>query len=691
MPREGGDHGRDAEQGLPPGSDLSRAVIDLALAAHGAVLWRYLYDSDELIWFSPGLEDLLVMPTATTDTLRSRLRALIEPLIIPAFTVPVWQDMEVEQAFDADGVSRRVHIRARPFGESQPEGLIGIVTDARPGGEDARKLAVLADRYRLLVELSPDAICVHQNGILTYVNPATVRLVRAESEQQLLGHPIDEFVRDPALRELRHRVSGLTEPGMASEPTEVRLICLDGNTVLVESISVRTTWNDQPAFQVLMHDVTAQRHAEQALRDQARHDELTGLLNRRGMNELLASLTAGGSDHLGAIFCDIDNFKRINDSLGHEAGDDVLVHLARQLTDALPSACTVGRLSGDEFLIVSGDLYAAGGLQALMQRASDALDTVVPVGNQLVSISSSIGAAFLTGSMTAQDLLRYADAAMFHAKSRGPGRMSMASSELITAVESQLQLESELRHALHTDALVLYYQPIVDREGVIVAAEALLRWPHPDHGLLTPGTILTAAEQGGLSRELDQWVLRTALAEAATWSSATPNPPAVAINLSELLPGDPHFLDELTALIAEAKLPFHRVVLEVVETALVDLTPQAHRAMTELAARGVRFALDDFGTGYSTLARLKDLPVHILKLDRTFVTTIDTDPVDYAIAHAIVTMTHAMNRSCVAEGIETSQQDHTLQQLGVDTYQGYLHSHPLPAADLRAHLANRCR
>lgn len=686
MPREGR-AGGDSEFVL--GSHADRAVVDLVLAVHGAVLWQYRFSSDELTWSSGELERLLVMPGANADALRARLRDLLAPLIVSASRAPVWQDLELEQSFDdANGVTHWVRFRARPVGQERgyPEKLVGIATDARSGGEDARQLAVLADRYRLLVELSPDAICVHQDGILTYVNPATVRLLRADSDEQLVGHPISEFVVKPSLRELRDRVAGLTEPGMSSEPTEVRLICVNGDLVLIESVSVRTTWNDTAAFQVLMRDITAQRHAEQALQEQAVQDPLTGLLNRRGMNDLLAALSAEEPEHLGLVFCDIDNFKRINDSLGHEAGDEVLVALARQLTTYLPSVCTVGRLSGDEFLVIAADLEAVGGLQALAQQTSETLRTVVPAGEQLVSVSASTGAALLTGSMTGQDLLRYADTAMFHAKSRGPGRVSLAAPELITGVESQLQLEGQLRHALRADALTLHYQPVVDRDGTVRAAEALLRWPHPEQGLLTPGVILAAAEQGDLTRELDRWVLRTALAEAAGWPSVDGRPPDIAVNLGELLPSVPEFLSDLIELIDSSGIDVRRVILEVVETALVDMTPQTHHSMTGLAERGVRFALDDFGTGYSTLARLKDLPVHILKLDRAFIAAVDTDPVDHAIVKAIVAMTHAMDYTCVAEGVETTEQLHTLQRLDVDHYQGYLIAYPLPAAEFRAFL-----
>ena len=693
MPRErheggGPQDGRENEDDFVIGSQADRAATDLALSVHGAVLWHYRFADDRLTWFPAELGRLLAMPGADESALRSRLRDLVDPLLVTASAAPVWQDQQLERSLEtADGVRRWIRFRARPVGRGETAGLVGIATDAWPGDGDARQLAVLADRYRLLVELSPDAICVHQDGVVTYVNPAAVRLLGAGSDRQLLGHYIGEFVVEPSLRNLWKRVSGLTEHGMVSEPAEVALVRQDGEQVLIESVSVRTTWKDRPAFQVFMRDITAQRQAERALHEQAVRDPLTGLRNRRGMQELLAALTAEEPDQLGLVFCDIDNFKRINDSLGHEAGDEVLVALARKLTAALPAECTAGRLSGDEFLIVCGQLDGVGGLQALTQHVAEVLRTVVPAGNQLVSVSAATGGAVLTGAMTGQDLLRYADAAMFHAKSRGPGRISLADPELITAVESQLHLEGELRQALGADELELHFQPILDGSGAVVAAEALLRWFHPEHGRLSPGLILAAAEQGDLTRELDRWVLRTALAEATSWVAARgAAAPAVAVNLGALLPGDPDFLDEITRLVADSGLPPDRLVLEVVETAVVDLTPQAYAAMTELADRGVRFALDDFGTGYSTLSRLKDLPVHVLKLDRTFVTAIDTDPVDHAIARAIITMTHATGRTCVAEGIETPEQLHVLKDLDVDFYQGFLFARPLPAEQLRQHL-----
>ena len=220
MPREE----REDEQGASVlGSRADRAVLDLALSVHGAVLWRYRFAGDELTWSSAGLERLLAMPGADEQPLRNRLRELLNPLIVSASAAPVWQDLELEQSFeDAGGVLRWIRFRARPVGPERPDQLVGIATDARAGGEDARQLAIMADRYRLLTELSPDAICVHQEGVLTYVNPATVRLLRADSDEQLLGHPISEFIARPSLGELRQRVAGLTEPGMASEPAPVQ-------------------------------------------------------------------------------------------------------------------------------------------------------------------------------------------------------------------------------------------------------------------------------------------------------------------------------------------------------------------------------------------------------------------------------------------------------------------------------------
>ena len=283
------------------------------------------------------------------------------------------------------------------------------------------------------------------------------------------------------------------------------------------------------------------------------------------------------------------------------------------------------------------------------------------------------------------DLLRYADAAMADAKRRGPGRVSQAGRDFVAAIDRQLTLEEQLRAAIERDELVLHYQPIVTPEDVTTGAEALVRWPHPQRGLLGPGQFLPVAEEADLLRELDRWVLRAALREAAGWPAAV----SVTVNLAGLLPEDPHFVEEVTGALARSGTAPQRLVLELVETTLVNLSEQARAALSSLAERGVRFAVDDFGTGYSSLARLKDLPAQIIKTDRDFIAHIATDPADLAVVRAVATMARSLGRRCVAEGVETAAQRDALRELAVDAYQGWLLSHPLPADGFRQYLAER--
>ena len=272
---------------------------------------------------------------------------------------------------------------------------------------------------------------------------------------------------------------------------------------------------------------------------------------------------------------------------------------------------------------------------------------------------------------------------MFEAKAKGVGRVSLANPKLIATANSQMYLEGQLRDALAGDGLVLHYQPVVGPDGRVLSAEALVRWPHPERGMLAPGEFLPVAEQGDLLRELDRWVLRTALREASTWQSQSGKPVRIAVNLAGLVPGDPEFIDVVSNTVLESGIAWDRVILELVETLLVDLPSRSRAAMAELVAKGVRFAVDDFGTGYSSLARLKELPAQIIKVDRRFVAGVATDSSDFAVARALVDMARAMGRSCVAEGVETATQFHVLRGIGVEAYQGWLMSRPVPAGEFR--------
>jgi EAL domain-containing protein (putative c-di-GMP-specific phosphodiesterase class I) len=303
-----------------------------------------------------------------------------------------------------------------------------------------------------------------------------------------------------------------------------------------------------------------------------------------------------------------------------------------------------------------------------------------------------VAMAVPTGEVRAADLLRFAEVAMQDAKRRQKrGGIGMATDGVVSTATKALELEAELRSAISGGGLTLLYQPVVGPEGNILSAEALIRWPHPERGMISPGDFLPVAQRSGLLRELDVWVLRTATREAATWPAAGGVRPAVAVNLAGLLPGDKDFLDVVTGIVADSGLPWNRLVLELVETSLVALPPHALAAMTELVERGVKFAVDDFGTGYSSLARLKELPAQIIKIDRAFVTGVGDDPADYAVARAVVDMARAMHRSTVAEGVETDDQFQVLRSIGVDAYQGWLFAKAMPPHELHEMLTGPVR
>ncbi|MEV0085453.1 EAL domain-containing protein [Saccharopolyspora sp. NPDC050642] len=569
-----------------------------------------------------------------------------------------------------------VVITAQRAPDGSLEGFIKVVRDETEAHAQRQRSE---RRFTDLFELAPVGIALlDQDERILDANGALCDLLgdrlHGKSAADLM-HPSDSqagLISSPA---------GPAE--LDRQPAAPRVLArADGRPVFCDVRCAASVHDDGNRFWLaVFQDVTEQvRHAE-TLHFQATHDQTTGLLNRQGVNELLTPVLAGGgTDRAAVLFCDLDNFKRVNDSLGHDAGDELLLALAQRLTTELPPCCTPARLYGDEFLVVCSDVSGCGGIDALTTKVSDILSAAIPLQDRLVCITASIGAVAVQDGATIDEIISAADAAMFDAK-RGHGRLTRTAP---TTSGAQLTLEEELRDALRHDGLQLHYQPIVARDRSIVLAEALVRWRHPDLGPLAPDVILPVAEKGGLLPELDRWVLRTALGEATTWKSHDGHPVGVTVNVSGLRPEAPDFADEISAAISETGIAPDRVVVEMVETSLVDLPSKPRKTMSDLARTGVRFAMDDFGTGYSSLARLKDLPTQIVKLDRRFVSGMGTDPADLGIVRAVVELARAMRRTCIAEGVENTTQRRLLEGLGVDACQGFLFSRPLPAPEFRA-------
>jgi len=659
--------------------------------------WEWDPTTDQVFW-SEMLHELCAVPIGEPVTYQTYL-AMVHP-DDRGWVDELWRGLTVDKQpvecehrlIRGDGVPRT--FRAHGAAVTTPSGATMMVGTA----QDVTEQRAVEARVRRSSQRFTDLVSITPVGIGLF--DANERLVDANDALcQLLGYSVDQL-RGMTTEALTHPddrpghlppVPKVLASGQSSYTVpQVVLLRADGEAVYCElHISVSVQDDGQQFWLVVFNDITERRRAAEVLRYQATHDELTGLPNRFAVKELLSGLLAGPTrSRVAVLFCDIDNFKRVNDSLGHDAGDELLVALARRLDAGMPDGCTAARLGGDEYLVICSDTELVGGVDALVTEVQRVLRAIIGLRGQPVQVSATIGAAMPNGSQAApEDLLRFADAAMYQAKRAGRGQFAVASATLMAEADRQMALEGQLREALASDGLVLNFQPVVDGQGNVLTAEALVRWPHPERGMLAPAAFLPVAEAGDLLRELDRWVLRTALREAAAWPTCGGRQVSVAVNLSGLVPGDPEFVDTVATAIAESDVAPDRVVLELVETSLIDLPSKSRNAMAELVQHGVRFAVDDFGTGYSSLARLKELPAQIVKVDRQFVSGVGTDPSDFAVARAVVDMAHAMGRFTVAEGVETAQQFHVLRGVGVNAFQGWLFSRPVPPAEFRAVLS----
>ena len=438
-----------------------------------------------------------------------------------------------------------------------------------------------------------------------------------------------------------------------------------------------------------------ERHSkEEASRHAALHDPLTGLPNRTlaldRLDLALARRRRDGTD-VSMLLLDLDRFKVINDSLGHAAGDEVLLELASRLRDTVRPSDTVARLGGDEFIVVCESRSGTHGVIELAQRIADAVGRPfsLATGEHFLTTSTGIAVAEQADD-TSASLLRDADAAMYRAKRRGPGRYELFDATLRAQVIARLRTETELRQALDQQQLRVYYQPIIDAEsGRPVAAEALVRWQHPHHGLIPPLDFIPIAEETGLINELGRHVLESACQQGAAWQRRFQTPLQVFVNVSGCQIADPQFPAEAAEIAARSSMLAGTLGLEVTESVLIEEAGSSMTVLDELHANGLRLALDDFGTGYSSLSYLRRFPLDAVKVDRSFIDGLGDKPEDAAIMRAIIEMCRALGLTVIAEGVESSAQLQHLRQLGCERVQGYLLCHPIPAEETTEFLAQR--
>ncbi|GAA3397249.1 putative bifunctional diguanylate cyclase/phosphodiesterase [Cryptosporangium minutisporangium] len=435
----------------------------------------------------------------------------------------------------------------------------------------------------------------------------------------------------------------------------------------------------------LSNELGAQRAR---LAHQAYHDPLTGLANRTLFSDRLAEALASDRPRPALLLVDLDGFKAVNDTRGHAAGDQLLVAVAGRLRGAVRATDTVARLGGDEFAVLlpgaAGEADAVAVATVILERVSQPVS--VGDGNP-VAVRASVGIALADDRSTAELLLRDADLALYEAKETGKNRYRVADQELSSSSLGRLQLEEELRTALDAGQFEVHYQPIVELASErVTAVEALVRWRHPTRGLLGPGAFLEAAESAGLLSALDGFVLRSACHQVKIWREMRQDF-VVSVNVCAAHLVDAGLADEVAAALAEADVPAGALMLEVTETSLVADLALAARTLRELSDLGVRIALDDFGTGYSSLTYLRTLPIHAIKIDRSFVRDLDGNATDEAVTRAILGLAETLGLRPVAEGVEGVSQADRLRDLRCGHAQGFLFAKPMPARQLTQLLA----
>ena len=425
---------------------------------------------------------------------------------------------------------------------------------------------------------------------------------------------------------------------------------------------------------------------ERQLRHDALHDRLTGLPNRAFLVErlkLALDRTRRSNDESFALlFLDLDDFKAVNDSFGHHAGDDLLAEVARRLSGCLRSADMMARLGGDEFALLLESVRDPSDAARVAERLAEALRAPARVGELEVFTSASIGIALPAGpDETPQRLLRSADTAMFRAKERGRARFEVFDGAMHSAAMQRLRLESDLRRALERGQLSVHYQPIIAvPTGRITAVEALLRWQHPERGMISPAEFIPVAEQTGMIVEIGGWVLEQACGQLVRWRAAhgSDAPEAVCVNLSVKQLAHAGLLSQVNDALRSSGLEPGRLELEITESAMIENVDAAVQAVTALKALGPRVLIDDFGTGYSSLSYLARLGPQAIKVDRAFVMHITGDAGSLALVRGIIALIHGLSLQAIAEGVETPEQLEALRELGCDLIQGFLISRPVP-------------
>ncbi|HKQ26217.1 MAG TPA: PAS domain S-box protein [Burkholderiales bacterium] len=794
----------EAESALREAEDRYRRLVELspdAVLIHQDLKYVYLNRASVALLGAARPEDLLgrsvldFVPPEFRDLIRERIRMQVEDGKTPP---------PMEQTYlRADGSRVEVDVSSAPFAFRGKPAVQVIARDITERKRAALSIAEMQARYRQLVELSPDAIHIHQDGKLVFVNSACVRLFGATSPEQLIGRPLLDFIHPEQRKKVQARMRVQYEEQRVIPGMEQKALRLDGSIVDVEIKSAPFTFEGRPAIQTVVRDITERKRGEDALRQfraamdlspdlillvdrasmrfvdvngttcsvlgytreemlalgphdvapvsrdelarlydrviagdssvstvemhhrrkdgslvpvelfrcavpsldgnivviiarditerkknqerltyLAQYDTLTNLPNRGLFRDRLEQAMLRAKRHgqmMAVLFIDIDRFKEINDTLGHLVGDIVLQMIAERLKRHVRDVDTIARLGGDEYTLILEEITQVSQAEAVAAKILSALPEPIVLEGREIFVSASIGIAiYPSDALDIEDLMKRADVAMYQAKHEGRNTYVLYSAGLQMPSSERLDLEASLRRALKQKEFVLHYQPKIElRTGLIVGAEALIRWDSKSRGLVPPNQFISLAEETGLIIELGEWVLRTACRQHQIWDKLGFGEFTMAVNLSPRQLKHKDIMDVISSALMDSGLRSNLLELEITEGMLMQ--KGVDDLLTRLIDMGVHLSIDDFGTGYANLAYLKRFRVQNLKIDKSFVDGIQTSTEDSAIITAIIGMAKALGIKLIAEGVESEQQAQFLLRLDCEYGQGYFFGRPVPA------------
>ncbi|WP_404422440.1 EAL domain-containing protein [Thalassospira australica] len=570
----------------------------------------------------------------------------------------------------------------------------GIATSLGKLRQTEQQMRDSESRLRAIVQNVADGILtITPDGTIVEFNNASFPLLGLAQDETPKGRSLLEFIAPRAIPHFEESLADLTTLNLQHHTAEQRLtlplVRMDKTEIEVSAAFRPIPEAETPLITVVLHDITARKRYEEQLVYMANHDALTNLPNRSMLEYSLKMALEGNrrdaqGPHASAtaiLFIDLDRFKLINDSLGHNVGDMLLKAVADRLRRVISRQEVIGRLGGDEFLIIIPRLRETQDAATLSQAVLDALAPAFDILGRLLFITPSIGIALCPAD--GEDfptLMRNADTAMYSAKARGGGTYHFFTKTMNESAVARLAIENDLREALAKGQFELYYQPKIElASSRLSGLEALIRWNQPGRGFISPMQFIPVAEETGLIGKIGEWVLRRVCDQIREWDLLGLPPVSIAVNLSprQLIEG--RITETISRILDETATPASRIVLEITETVMMHEIKRSASILDELRKLGLQIAIDDFGTGYSSLAYLKRLPINSIKIDRSFVRDVTTDPDDAAITNTIIIMGHNLGLKVVAEGVETKEQLEFLREHGCDEIQGFLISEPRPA------------